>query len=1459
MSQKIIVTTSPWKDYKTGKWMLSAVMNFQLDAAGSTTLASFPDILQWMDKLKQAIFYVQWNGGPAKEIKPRTNKWNDALYTKLFHNKIKVEGFEQPDISKLVLKSYPVTHISNFILDSYKEVGNLKTDELPKAGFFVNEYKKFEAISQTQLKETKPLTNRRNVVTENDFIKRGHAGKVTARQEVKQKKVISFSSQPNANLDFGQFHNYHARAVKNLSAGPAKIKQPEFEYHDIVSVITSYPVIMRKLGLILDFELPSAPPAAKGTVRVFPTNLNFAKEVLINCPNTAYEFTGNGFYAAAKPGSYIDKGVLKINSNDFSIVQFDTDSAAVKLVTHADKIYLQVAKVLAQKSNFIPFVMIGDEKRTAEPQPPPPREEKDDEDHEEGLPTLRSAGIGLVKNGLAATLLERFKVNMQLHKSFTNPAFSLKNEALLNKTATQINVKDANAYKNLMSANTKTINTVITNPVNIPVAAETLYADDIVLGYRMDIAYEDAKDEWYSLHQRKNNYEFVPVGGAVEKIALTPDEEIDEGCIHLALTKDQNDEDPDDDKVSEVMARWQGWSLSVPKPGKSMNDGIEEFKIPTDEEEKRKYKLNDEVPFRLQVTTGLAPKSLPALRFGKAYRIKVRTVDIAGNGLPHTINPENTTAAIRAGIKYLRYEPLPVPVLIQADEVVSGDKTKMRDRDGESLEHMVIRSNVGISAVDYEKNNPTSIYKTSDINEKTPVTTLTYLPEAVRHLTAPRNSQHMAELHGMFDESMKDINAAKEAYDFIVSRDKETKADDQAVKAAVVSPDAGNIPIEYLADPMAAGLVLTMKTDTTFETNWKKGQSRKFSFYFDDEVTETTANTEFSKTAWRNPKSLRVRLVEGSGTISWDKTARVLKIELPKSAQIEIKYASFWRPQDIDAYSAIQPIIGLGTNKQRSQELARKSLHWMFSPWRMIRLVHAVQQPLEKPVMDKPIDPVIRRTDNNKITNEADGGATFSIRNYEDTFAKISTGIKVNGSSTGKIDVAASWTEWVDDLNEMEPKQITSKTHVDIIPVKYTDKKIECRNTGGALSVTPDMKPGLYHPFNDTKHRMVNYTPVAVTRYREYFTGILDTAIRNGKSLSQVQTGDAVQLNILSSAKPAVPVIDYILPSFNWLTNDKGTEITRMRTGNIRVYLKRPWYSSGDGEKLAVVLPIKNVMLSETAKHHCTVWGKDPVYNSPELNNTNYPQVDHFPFAADYDTVMLPEDENSKMGIAAYNILFDKEKQMYYADIPVNIGAAYFPFVRLCLARYQRNSLRLQGKDCCLSNTVTADWLQVVPVRYTGLYFKGSKNIFDVAVRGTAPYSVSANNIIGLPNNYTRCRIKITIENTQLPKTDDVFLSINDRAQGLTTTVFIKQYDLKREQLRGNQIEFVERIELDGQFATQPFRVVIREYELHEFDPIRVKEDAQKRALNRNQSFSNLQEYHERLVFMDVYEVNGPV
>ena len=643
---------------------------------------------------------------------------------------------------------------------------------------------------------------------------------------------------------------------------------------------------------------------------------------------------------------------------------------------------------------------------------------------------------------------------------------------------------------------------------------------------------------------------------------------------------------------------------------------------------------------------------------------------------------------------------------------------------------------------------------------------------------------------------------------------------------------------------MAAGVILTMQSLTSFETSWQKGVSRKFSFYFNEEVTDNNAGTPITVDQWKTPRSFRIILAEGSTPPEWNANSRSLTIYLPKSAQVTINYACFWRPDDLSLSSGMNACINgtalvsaaaaRTTPVNAAAQLAKKGLHWMCSPWRTLRLVHAVQQPLQPPLM-------------NKI-------ASVVSRNYGDTFIHINTRMEVSGSSTDKIDVAANWTEWIDDLSATAPQQTANTTHVDTISVDYTDKILDCAFVGRVNGNGPPLRPPIYQAFGDTKHRTIDYTPVATTRYREYFTGLIGAATQKKVPFPLTQTGSPVTLNILSSARPALPAIEYLLPSFNWATTVKGNTTTHIRTGNIRVYVRRPWYSSGDNERLAVILCPKgsNPAGSPSLTNHCTVWGMDPVFVGAELNNSNFPNADNFPYAADYDSVRLAEDNNT-VAISAYAVNYDPDKQLYFSDIPFAIGAAYFPLVKLSLARYQRDSLRLSGLDCCLSKMVSTDWMQVVPPRQTGLTISPGKSNFALTLSGTAPFGAGNPRTVAAENNPPRTRIRIRVEDASIPKSEDAIVTIS--SPNPSTSIWEKDFDIGADAIKAGQIQFSTTVKLDRQWSGKPYRIIISEYELHPFDPLR----SVTLRLRNQPASAPPTVWSERLVFMDIFEVNGSI
>jgi hypothetical protein len=1429
MSQKFIFTTSPWKDHNTNKWMLSCFVSIQLDAGRKSTLKDFPDIMNWMSKLQDTDFFVQWGTALPAPITPLNTKWNPLLYSQLFHGNIQVKGFEVMDVSKLMIKSYPAKHINDFIINTYKEVGNIKIDELPKGNFFTKEFKGFKDLARVQLKTSKPLTNTNKKAAIEDFISKEHKGTLDAASAMKKSKVIGFSNQANPGMDFGQFYHFHTKQQQKKAAAIKAVPKPEFEYHDILTLISSYPVIMRKLGLVIDFELPSQPPSAAGTVRILPAGMGLESESVISSPATAYQFTGNGFYATPKQGSYINKGHLTIGTPEFEVVQIDTDGAALKLSSHVDTINTGAGKKLVEKSNYIkPIDPFQRSKPTLATMPtqqgkkdpiPPPDDEDDDNDPQEGLPSLRSAGIGILKNGLAENMLNRFVRSAGVAKIVFNPAMTLNNKALLNTKLIDKKSQPAQLKKPVLGAvpvitrkaiepqRLQELNTAFEKKDLIPVPTEILYADDLVFGYRMDIAYEDAPQKWYSLHKRKVSYAYAPLNQAKQPVSLTPDEEVDEGCIYLSLTEEEDDIDQQQ-KLNEVIARWEGWSLAVPPVGKAINPSGKE--VSTDEEEKKKYELDPDMPFRLHVSVKPAPGTLPRLRFGKKYRVKIRTVDIAGNGLPHDAIPEQGVSAIKSNIEYRRFEPLSSPQLIQADEITGGDKKMIRDRDGESLQHMVIRSDDNTDTQSYEASNITTV-----VVDGVAKGTLQYHHEAIRFLTAPRTSQYMAELHGMFDEAIGNPQKAAEIYQFITSRDKEY-VDNGSTKAEALPIQTSQVDIDYLADPMAAGVVFTMRSETSFESPWKKGENRKFSFYFDEEVTVSNAGRKFDLQQWRNPKSVKIRLIEGFGQPVWEN--RVLTIPLPKSSIVEVSYASFWAPEALEKFSALLPTLKLGPAANQVAKKASEGQHWMLSPWRTIRLVHAVQRPIKKPVMTKAF--------------------SKAVRGFNETAAQILAAISVHGASTDKLDIRANWSEWVDDLSKKEPGLESYGTHVATVPVIYNDNLLELLKTEKTPNAKADWLPPMTHMFPDTKYRRVTYTPSATSRFREYFTGIIDTARIKKEPIELSKEGDSVVLDILSSARPALPMVEYAVPSFTWAKSDNGNNRTHFRSGNIRVYLRRPWYSSGDDERLAVILPPQGTDPSRNniLKKYCTVWGMDPVFDAGVLNGSNFPQKEHFSGGdVIYDTVQLAE-EKQPVTVAAYKVHFDIDKQLHYADIPINTMNAYFPFVKLSLARYQQKSLRLNGTDCCLSGMVAAEWLQLTPARTTRLELGAGNNSFVVKLEGRAPF-----------RNDLRTKISITVERADIAVDEGLFIGL--QSGSTDTTILQKDVYLKQTDIRSGMITFAETIRLERNQQASAYRVVIREYELHPEDPLRKGKQGFSIAGRAPLPLG------ERLVFMDVYQV----
>ncbi|HOW31180.1 MAG TPA: hypothetical protein PLP88_06410, partial [Bacteroidales bacterium] len=1009
---------------------------------------------------------------------------------------------------------------------------------------------------------------------------------------------------------------------------------------------------------------------------------------------------------------------------------------------------------------------------------------------------------------------------------------------------------------------------------------EALYSEDIVMGYRMDIAYDENPGKWYSLHQRKNVYSWHDDGGTEHPIDINKP---DEGYVELALTETPGK--PDNLYVSETLARWEGWSLSVRKPGYAINESDEhpaakpedrrDFVYREKALEMKKYAFDPTLDFKLHADAGIVPGTLPKLRFGKKYRLRIRTVDLCGNSAELGSQSDAPAETTRSNIKYLRYEPLSSPIVLAGNAL----------RDGEFLEQMVIRSNYNTAANTYEKLHAVRGQAADGISQ--------------RYLLPPKNSQLMAETHGMFDKAFgNNPDVARKMYELITTHEGLYQPGNNNAEK-VYAPS--EVEIIYLPDPMAAGVAIFADEEAE-NTHAQDFNPRLFSFFTKDEISSSATNITIPED-WYNAAVIRIKLEEGTSGSDWDKNNRIFTVRLPKGQRLKLKISTFWRENDLKELSAIWNLIREGnpSNITDIEADAISGQHWMVSPPRSMELVHAVQQPVDAPTLDK----------------------ILPERDYGDTSADINARFTVHGESTDFVEIQSQWTEKADDCISVDIKDKNFRYTIPDIDIYYHDKTVtignipELRpdlNFNKTRVVSPvwkddpkrisatEVQPGatrinqmyrqqagklseiksqkdtapktvvnslkleiaeskfhfvklldlrnfpVEHSFGDTKHRWVDYCVVASSRYREYFGKILAA---DPKLITTRQSEWKQKINILSTARPTKPEIDYIIPIFEWQKADKADAMHhRRKGGGLRIYLKRPWFSSGDDEMLAVVLQnqgtnsgLKPMTMIGTGGYtdHFTHWGSDPLFSSAIPQNIS-PVPANFRMNPTVDSnLVYPGRENTKATAVAYPVEFDKERQLWFCDIALNTDDMYFPFIKLALARYQPHSLRINETDVCLSPVVMAGMIQLVPERTTTLKIAPEGNSQKLTLTFEGPVYNERMSRFGVKSS-----VRISINDTALSQPVQGVITDGLNKRKLENESW--EIDILQTHVTNNVVSLSHEFRLPESFRTGAFEVIVEEIE---HGPVKMQGLSaiyEKRLEDREET--------DRLVFADVFRVN---
>lgn len=1093
-----------------------------------------------------------------------------------------------------------------------------------------------------------------------------------------------------AALPFSVFHHMPNPPTRDeLQIDPAGL----FDFHQALSTLNSYPRLLRALGILFDIDLPldfveeNQPQsrhlwidgAALGDGWHTPPTTRSLRTAVVHATGggqRAFWTASRGTQGSAAPSVL---GLLDLPGGGFGFAQLDVDGGMHKAIMAAETIHPTDGHNV---------------KGDAGPQPAPNPEVFDPD---ATLPALRSGGMTLYADRRAQALLDAIGQSKKFNAA------------------------------------------IASGGTNVP-----LFAEDLVRGYRLDV-WDSLTGSWHSLHLRTAQYE---VGG----VLLDAEPVVEEGFVELAVVQPAPTAEPatKDLYLHEAVARWRGWSLSAPLPFRHLTrypNADDALPDPKPGDPPDKYEEDQPVtPFSVTSPYRVVGGSLPALRFGVRYRMRARVVDLAGNALELDDEVTDLLTGRFAlpqdpeGFAYLRFEPVPAPLVILRDPSAVTEP-------GSAIHRIVLRT-----------------YNSSADLDAAPADTSL----ADRHIVPPRTSVELGELMGMFDNPLGKPKPDAATWSLVATRDAGGFATTTipiaggASQDYPVEPAAGIDPLPHLPDPLSRGAAIRDLPGTgsgvvgRVEPGAGPVGPVTYEALSDPSPRRGSATiVGFGGPAWEERTGFRLSLADPApgqpdGTPSWDPTNRVLTVYLPKAGLTTVPLTSWVDPRDLRLLGVwqwlreyVDRLDGLpdhqrlqrGADAERVAHVLQRAVeggHWMLTPPTLLTLVHAVQQPIGQPSFTAlNVDRTVNRHASDLQTARARGetdptelAPITAWRHPGSTYANLLGALKVHGASTARVDIQATWDDRVDDdpadskwrtehhtgtTDEQQLRQLRNgylrapgagSRFVGYYDLEH-DQIAFVRSGDVAQPERPfpfDLREAApRHEIGDTKRHVVTYTPTATSRFQEYFPGLEVTRV-----------GTSVVVDVPASARPLAPSVVAVIPTFGWQRQlDTNVKRSVRFGGGLRVYLDRPWYSSGNGELLGVALYDGSSgrlddALRAKLKPYITQWGMDPIWETAGLDG--YPAIYNFPDRLEDDVaVTLEEDaargttgEPGRVNVVGFEPLYDEGRRLWFADLTVDLPTdTYMPFVRLALVRYQPHAL----PDAMISRVVLADFMQLTPDR----------------------------------------------------------------------------------------------------------------------------------------------------------------
>lgn len=1074
-------------------------------------------------------------------------------------------------------------------------------------------------------------------------------GMAEVEAELSANRVV-VNGAPLASLakDFYQLHRFHQsrsniKALDDADLPP--VPRPKLDFHEAVSAAGEYPPLLRLLGLVVDLvvDLGSGLPPSPTDVRVVPSwspapPSGLGSTADFATPRTRCLLDGGQFRARprAVDPELVD-GRLPFHDGDrYTLLQVDHDGAALKAIDFAGNL----DRLRVGRSSASPDLY--------------------------ALPSLRSGGLAVARINRAAGFHDRL-------------------------------VRGAAAANQLAAA----------------VAGDVMLdAEDVTRGHRFDVR-DTREAKWFSLGSRTGTYEF-PSGTTVPYV--------DETWTGAAVTEDDTAEQ--DLYLQETLFRWGGWSLAVPRPGgciattQDQDPPVESGPVETDPD------------FPVTVVARPLSASLPRLRFGRTYEVRARAVDLAGNSDP--LDPAGAERRATPPVDYLRFEPVQSPPLLPF-----GPRTE-----GESLETVVLRSNYNsVPARDEVVARHVVPPKSDQVSaEQHGLFDTAYPGSVVDPATYATISQYL------LPEPPPGPVLQSEQGSFATSSERQPDPDDHR-KAFFFPVDLVTLP--YLPDPMAAGAAFRFSGHPHVEA----GQVVRVPFApepawpahkpFRLVLDEGDAAPSYDEAAHqftvplRKADVVRVRLsaylprehVGKMGIWRWIEAAggghllgavvdgrhwmvtpfraltlvHAVRQPLALAQPVKDGPAGFLFRVDerTDGETAVG-FRGIITFSRKSTAHIDVIANWGEYTDRGPGRGFPTAPTAEPPIPPDPrqaiafsypshrasgegaaiCDPAVDRQELGDTRHRMVSYTTVATTRFAEYFVQ-NHDLTVSYAGGQMLVLLPTGGEGV------VPGSVKVKNKV---AADATGKVLGAANYVEGAHFTVDSAAGTV-----TLLAAAPGSPAAGQALRVSF--LVPPIVRPGPG----EAVDPAVISIRSTAPPAAPKVVYVVPTFGWEAKagpGAGQRESVRRGRGLRVYLERPWWTSGEGELLGVVLehPTADNPPSPARERVVTRVGLDPLFKStgalPPLNIFSFPSAKIAGIGPNGEGLDLPGVEG-KVLVSGHEVGFDRNRDLWYCDISVN-APSYFPFVKLGLARFQPQSI----PGAHLSPAVLTDFCQLAPDRF---------------------------------------------------------------------------------------------------------------------------------------------------------------